>query len=522
MDVLTPDPIAAAPAGLGRVSASTLRPRVLAALLLVLAILCISAGAPQLFRSWNDIAWSNLCGVKITAELVAGTIFGVTALRVLRAPERLSRYVRGLTFWRWLAGGVIAMFFIVGLWNYSLDDDWLRGPSCRALCALWLAMMLVPLAAPGAGLERGRSWLTSAPFRLADLLMGNFVLLVLLCETALRAWTLFTGQDPLMLERVAARRMPPGVHEHGVRANSLGFPDQEFQVGRPSGIRRIAALGDSFSVGVRVAYEENYLTLLEEKLPGVEVLNFGVSGTGPREYRKLLSDTVWPYQPDLVLVPIFVGNDIQQWIPTPKLRKFEPDALHSVVFLQRLGRLVRERWRGPSTEGSLFSMRVSPQFSERTYVEMSATRLDVCRLPQTPFITRCWQRALAELELIVADCKAHDVPLAVLVLPDELQVNQDLRRRGLAHRGLSDSDVDVLLPQRRLAEFCASRGVPCLDLEPALRTAGGAAYYPNDSHWNALGNRLAADAASPWLLEHFRAVLVKYHGAAPCAGLGSS
>jgi hypothetical protein len=148
-------------------------------------------------------------------------------------------------------------------------------------------------------------------------------------------------------------------------------------------------------------------------------------------------------------------------------------------------------------------MGVPAPFSRETYLEISSARLAVCRSEPTAIDLRNWEQVYAHLGRLFDDCRAHDVPVALLVLPDEFQTNPDLLRLDLAKRGWREADIDRTRPQRLLGEFCRRRGVPCLDLLPWFEPAGGRAYYPNDSHWNREGNHLAAEAVAPWLRQQF-------------------
>ena len=56
----------------------------------------------------------------------------------------------------------------------------------------------------------------------------------------------------------------------------------------------------------------HYTTLAEGLLGGVEVYNAAVINAGPREYRRLLETDVLPLAPKLVVVSLFVGNDLAQ------------------------------------------------------------------------------------------------------------------------------------------------------------------------------------------------------------------
>jgi hypothetical protein len=295
-----------------------------------------------------------------------------------------------------------------------------------------------------------------------------------------------------------AQRLRPG-HDYGagLRGNALGYPGHEFQRTRRPDVRRIAALGDSFAVGPAVPFADNYLNLLEQSLSGVEVYNFGVSGTGPREYREILERDVWPHQPDLVLLSLFVGNDVTETLATP--RYLDPRQ-HALYLLGERGwRLLRERFRQPPAPEGAAVRCTAPPLSPQTFREVEARRLAVCFQPVEAAMEKKWQRALGHLDAIVRSCRGRKVPLAVVLIPDEFQVNPAVRADAMAEANVASVRVDVALPQRRFQAFFAERGVPCLDLLPAF--AGVAdTYAPRDTHWNERGNRLAAEQIHAWLL----------------------
>ncbi|RPG21707.1 MAG: SGNH/GDSL hydrolase family protein [Phycisphaera sp. TMED9] len=99
-----------------------------------------------------------------------------------------------------------------------------------------------------------------------------------------------------------------------IRTNSQGMrADQEFAIPKPPGTRRIAVLGDSFSMGYGVNMEDTSLQILEENLEtelecDVEILNFSVSGFGPAEELIVLEEAAMQYEPDLI-IQYFTSND---------------------------------------------------------------------------------------------------------------------------------------------------------------------------------------------------------------------
>jgi|GEM_PF-2071647 len=435
--------------------------------------------------------------------LPAGLLLACEGCRLSLQPSHWSAYpfLRRLAFYRWLLFGWLGVFFVLGLWLPG--QDLARFP-CRGACALWAALVLGPLLLPARWIAWSDGLLTTGPLRILDLLVGNLVILAILLEVALRIMALGTGQDALLLNRTAGYRLKPGDYPNGLHANQLGFADEEWTLAKPSDRIRIAALGDSFSVGTAVAYGDNYLTQLETALGGVEVCNFGVCGTGPREYQHLLATMVWNYQPDLVLVPIFIGNDITEWIATPSLAKFHPDALYVELLARRLGRLAREHWRSRA-EGDTgdYRMGLGPSFSHRTYVELTAGRLVVCRSPMLPPDEARWRLVEEYLDRIIKDCRSHQTPVAFVLIADEFQVHDALRSEAMVAQGWSEREIDLRLPQRRLSALAAERQVPCLDLLPSFAELGAAGHIPNDGHWSKAGHRLAASVVAQWLREQF-------------------
>jgi hypothetical protein len=330
-----------------------------------------------------------------------------------------------------------------------------------------------------------------------ELVGTNAAFMLFLGEAALRIFGAWSGNPLILSAAMDGYRLIPGQdYGAGLRGNRLGYPGREFQVEKASGVMRIAALGDSFAIGPAVPFADNYLTLLER--PGVEVYNFGISGAGPREYLTILRRDVWRFQPDLVLLSVFVGNDITESLATP--RHLDPGQHALYLLVQRSWRIFTGRGQTSVTAGARCA---GHSLSPQAFREVEARRLAVCRHAVPNGLEKKWQQALAYLADLVTECRSHGVPLAVVLIPDEFQVNPAVLRNALADAGLGDSTIDLNLPQRRLAEFFRARAVPCLDLLPAFGRALDL-YAPCDTHWNIRGNHRAADQVSGWLYNMVR------------------
>jgi hypothetical protein len=396
----------------------------------------------------------------------------------------------GMLFWlrlvRRLGVGAVLLYVSVAL---TLGGTTLARPVLYAALGLWC---LVLWALRHSIMERSRWW---------EVIATNVAVTVVLSELALQGFAAASGRSILLDAGLDAHRLRPG-HDYGdgLFGNRLGYPGHELPAEKTPAIVRIAALGDSFAIGPAVPFADCYLTRLGQELPGIEVGNFGVSGAGPREYRQVLQD-VWPVRPDLVLLSIFVGNDVTETMAQP--RHLDPRQHALGIFCERGWRLLRERWREPPSPQS--SRLGRPALSAQTFREVEARRLAVCRKDVTAAMEKKWQEALNEIARIIASCKDRHVTLAVVLIPDEFQVHESVLAEALAEAGLEPGQLDLEGPQRRFMAFCEARKVPCLDLLPALRQAPNS-YAPRDTHWNVAGNHAAARAIALWLA---RAGLVK-------------
>ena len=74
-------------------------------------------------------------------------------------------------------------------------------------------------------------------------------------------------------------------------------------------IARVLLLGDSIAFGVGVADHETFGQVLQRHVPGLEVLNFGVSGYGTDQALLQLEDVGLDLRPDVVVLNFCVAND---------------------------------------------------------------------------------------------------------------------------------------------------------------------------------------------------------------------
>ncbi len=381
--------------------------------------------------------------------------------------------------------------------------------------------------------------------RALDVLLMNLVIAAVLCELALRFLAmahpspLFASADTAPAWLVERHRLKPGQIHWGFRANAAGFYDEEFVPrAQAPGRTRILAIGDSFSVGL-VPHGRHYTTVAERGLEGCDIYNMGAWGLGPREYEYLLRREGLALEPDLVVIGLFIGNDIDgsKWRTTAHFI-FERDNLLIYQVPRRLAVLAgerRARREGPAAAGAGggggdpeaereepfalvggAEMVIVPEAeAARSWPWLADPRLEPPVFSRARFLeielehvaNLCGER-IERLETLFHYIeeirrRAGDRPLAFVLIPDSFQVEDSLWAE--AERRFAGRPLDRDKPQREIGKWLETRGLPYLDLLPALRAVPPLEdgdrhlYHKQDTHWNARGNEEAGKAMAAFL-----------------------
>ncbi len=136
---------------------------------------------------------------------------------------------------------------------------------------------------------------------------------------------------------VVGYRFVPGLkarvpHEGGgylVRANAAGFrSEHEFTPARPAGTFRALLFGDSFTAGDGVSNRDRYGDLLERRVPGLQVFNFGLSGSGTDQQYLAWREMAQGVEHDLLVLAVQVENIRRV---AARLRTFEGEGREVVL-----------------------------------------------------------------------------------------------------------------------------------------------------------------------------------------------
>lgn len=307
------------------------------------------------------------------------------------------------------------------------------------------------------------------------------------------------------IEEMEASRFPPGKEHYGSRCNSRGYLDGEPD---PSVRPFAAVIGDSFGFCC-VGHEDHYASVAERRLGRGELYDMGIVGVGADVYLAMLEREALALRPDVVVIALFLGNDVPERPPEPEppgLRGLlARDSLRSLAFVRRLAALSLEWRRADAHEGDApwreDPLLEPPGFSEETFLDIEVRRARVIAQETSVDPVRTLVPVLEDIVAV-----AGQVPVLFLLIPDEFQVEDAVWERVASALGRDGLDRDRV--QRLLRAAFDERGWRYLDLLPALRAVPPLAdgrrhvYHLRDTHFNKRGCEVAgnalADALAPW------------------------
>jgi hypothetical protein len=310
------------------------------------------------------------------------------------------------------------------------------------------------------------------------------------------------------------------VHET-INAHGLRGPDRPYE--KPSGVRRVMLLGNSFLEAANVEEEQTMRSVLEARLVArgrgaYEVINGGTAGYSTDQEYLFYQREGARYAPDVVVM-IFYYNDLIGVLGGEGGKPYFELGDSGLVLRNspvpppgpqwnrdRRNRFVFRPWRG-SYALCLLSHRTEAGNPElhRLLARVGLTEpiddtppseLWPYGLGHRAEVLEMWRRFTALLSALQAEVAAAGGQLVLFYAPAAFESDDrawDLTRRR--YRLGRRWDRDRVAGDLRAAADGLS--VPFVDPRPELRAAllaGRRTNFMVDGHWNAVGNELAAEA----------------------------
>jgi len=313
-----------------------------------------------------------------------------------------------------------------------------------------------------------------------------------------------------------------------VHINDLGLRDVEHAYAKESQQTRILLLGDSFIEALQVRREQSLGRQLAARLgPASEVVSAGVSGYGTASEFMFLEHEGWRYDPDLVMLAFYPGNDVKNNSPTledalrPRyqsdgtlLRVEGSDGDTASASHARKGWWERSQafrytrqlvLLHPGVAGPLHTLGLLKIEGPRRAPERNGVPIDyeVFRPEVDPEWQDAWEHTFRLLGDMSESVRKRGKRFAVIIVPSRYQIYPVRWAEALAaHPAMQKEVWDVDMPVRRMVAWCETRGIACVDLTSTFRLAAAEAtplYFHYDGHWTAAGHELAARAVAAFL-----------------------
>lgn len=296
-----------------------------------------------------------------------------------------------------------------------------------------------------------------------------------------------------------------GDMEYPMFTNSLGFRDKAVRtISRKTSKRRILFIGDSFTEGLGVFYEDTFVGVLDQKLlhSDIEILNAAVVSYSPKLYylkvQYLLEKQGFHVDHVVVLIDISdVQNELSyeqfEPLPFPKIAKLQFDlkrCLKNTSFFYYA--LTRPFQKG--NDFYLTELRADGLFP--CFADMDEALLDNKEFRQSEVLwtldSTIYEQfgkkglALAQdnMQKLVGLCKRRNISVTVAVYPWQAQI---------LYRDLDSIQV------RFWQKFCEDNNVTFINLFPEFINAlepdvvYTKYFIPGDVHWNPAGHVLVAN-----------------------------
>jgi hypothetical protein len=352
--------------------------------------------------------------------------------------------------------------------------------------------------------------------------------------SATRGWKLLAGASGWQTEEGRAY----------VSVNRWGYRGPEWTRTKPPGTLRIAVLGDSFVEAQQVAEQNTACALIQQELSSqlssfephhplkrVEVMNFGVDGYGTAQEFFTLTEDVWQFSPDVVVLAFFPGNDVRNnsaVLEGDKCRPFFVPSGGQFV----LGGPFEDSWlfhfqcfmRFESYHSQLLNLLgearsalrsalrkrrqlANQQHSADHSPEPAANRWhepgindSIYRPPASVDWRDAWSVSEAEIEMVERNVLTHRAAFLLVIIGTGVQMLPNASSQADYIKAVGGTDL--LYPDRRLRALGERNGFAVLDLVPPMKAYAQAnqIYFHGfantrigTGHWNQRGNCQAAE-----------------------------
>ena len=273
-----------------------------------------------------------------------------------------------------------------------------------------------------------------------------------------------------------------------VRTNKLGFRGEINQGGT-------LFLGDSFTVSIRINYEDTFLGILDREV-ATNVSNMAVGGWSTLEEKAALKKHIDKFDPNRVVLVLYLQNDVwENHIRTEKTTPWRRGKYRSwlapISYIPGVRTMVGEAMNRSESVETLLKRR--GLVDERSQFCVFEQEYDI-------LTQQAWEETEKAVQGIVDLLDSKDVNLEVLSMPSPWQVSNDWRDNkklfelfGPSNKKWSETTYDFSKPDKKFREFSESAGLKFHSMLQDQYGFDSSHYFKSVDHWNESGHTVVAD-----------------------------
>lgn len=292
-------------------------------------------------------------------------------------------------------------------------------------------------------------------------------------------------------------------YDYYVKANSLGFPGKLYPEKKSEKTIRILITGDAFTSAEGVDTDFAWPRLLEKNIQNrvkdikIEVLNFAVTGYGPKQYSAVAEKFAPVYQPDIIIIGFFVNDFFDVlWTNYEEVIGFHlppQDGIGGITRLLHLRSLFNHEVKIKLNE--IFRNKIHDYgYALGNFSALEKNRIEVHKTGRSKIIS--------EFNKIKNISKKIGARVIAVMIPASVQIcsPSDLNYYPVAVNLKDSSRFDVDQPQRIAKSIFESVKFNYYDLREILKSCPECPYQSRNMHWTLEGHRIVGSYISDLLI----------------------
>lgn len=241
-------------------------------------------------------------------------------------------------------------------------------------------------------------------------------------------------------------------------------------------------LGDSFTQGAQVNYDEMFSTLLYSDFPDKVIVNAGMSGAGLYESLNYLRDEGARLLPKRIILQIGAFNDFYN-IREREAGWSEYLMEHSDLYRYIQYNLIDNpvlplgRWTEPffdnKEENSKYNIFYKESSNEKEADKVAFTEV---------------------LSKFKKEADKINAELVVMLIPSKEQISDEMLNEVCNRFDISKRELDMAATNKMAREACNRLGISLIDLYDCFRQSEKFPFFMRDEHLNPDGHKLIASA----------------------------